>query len=306
MGLIIPAGAQAWRAKAVDRLDGGVATEILGAPPRTPVLYARALAGSLLPGVVWGGGDRIPDRTLSLPQVRFSPDDVHAYREVCGGAGPDLPPAMLHVAGFPLAMQLMTARDFPMGALGMVHIANRIEVEGPLPALGAYDVSVHIDPPRAHRRGTEFDVVTTAHLDGDVIWRESSTYLSRGRTLPTAGDPGPDPEWPVAPGRVDSVLDAASDIGRRYAAVSGDRNPIHMHPLAARAFGFPSAIAHGMWTMARCLSVVEESLPERYVVEAGFFKPVLLPAQCSLAVSGTTVWLSSRDQVNVVVVVSET
>ena len=58
--------------------------------------------------------------------------------------------------------------------------------------------------------------------------------------------------------------------------------------------------------MARCLSVVEESLPERYVVEAGFFKPVLLPAQCSLAVADTTVWLSSRDQLNVVVVVDET
>jgi acyl dehydratase len=299
-----------WRGEAACRLDGLVRTEIVTAPPHTAMLYARAVAGSVLPGVLWGGGDRIPSHSLTRPAVRFSTDEVHSYREVCGGSGPDLPPAMLHLAGFPLAMQLMTARDFPLGALGMVHIANHIDVRAPLPALATYTVTAHIEQVRAHRKGTQFDVVTAATLDGEEVWRESSTYLSRGRQLPAVGEVGPPPQWPSLPSDAEvENLEVASDVGRRYGSVSGDRNPIHMHPMAARVFGFPTAIAHGMWTLARCLAQVEEQLPVQYVVDAGFFKPVLLPADCSLAVArtadGRAVWLSSRDELNAVVVVAD-
>jgi acyl dehydratase len=68
------------------------------------------------------------------------------------------------------------------------------------------------------------------------------------------------------------------DLGRRYASVSGDRNPIHIHPLSARLFGFPTAIAHGMWTKARCLAALDPRLPEGFTVEVEFKKPILLPA----------------------------
>lgn len=56
-------------------------------------------------------------------------------------------------------------------------------------------------------------------------------------------------------------LQIPSDMGRLYAAISGDRNPIHLHPLAAKAFGFRTTIVHGMWTLARCLAEVEGELP---------------------------------------------
>ena len=61
-------------------------------------------------------------------------------------------------------------------------------------------------------------------------------------------------------------------------SVSGDLNPIHMHPLTAKAFGFPTAIAHGMWTKARCLAALHPRLPDHFRVEVQFRKPILLPA----------------------------
>jgi acyl dehydratase len=73
------------------------------------------------------------------------------------------------------------------------------------------------------------------------------------------------------------------DLGRRYGAVSGDRNPIHMHSLAAKPFGFPGAIAHGMWTKARCLAALEGRLPDAFEVAVGFRKPILLPARVEFA-----------------------
>jgi len=77
-----------------------------------------------------------------------------------------------------------------------------------------------------------------------------------------------------------------SDLGRLYGAISGDRNPIHMHPLPARALGFPGAIAHGMWTFARALATLAGELADGHAIEASFQRPIVLPA---------SVQLSSRD-----------
>ena len=278
----------------------------LNGPPGTAHLYARVIAGASLPGFLWGGGDSIPERGLSLPQVRFSAEEIEAYRRVCGGSGPDLPPAMLHVAGFPLAMYLMTSRDFPMGSLGMVHIANRIEVTGQLPALGEYEFQAHAGNARTHPKGTQFDMVTSASLDGELVWHETSTYLSRGSGLPSAGATAERTSWPDPTQNAEVVgLQIPSDMGRLYAAISGDRNPIHLHPLAAKAFGFRTTIVHGMWTLARCLAEVEGELPGAYVATAGFFKPVFLPAASTLQIDRgdgkLTVLLTTEDTRHAVV-----
>lgn len=259
-------------------------SQTLNRSPWTPQLYVRAVAGAALPGFLWGGGDRLPQGSLRLEGVDFSEHRIRDYRRVCG-EGPGLPPAMLHLPGFPLALQMMTARDFPMPALGMVHIENSIEVLTHLDTSDEYDITVELANPRTHRKGAQFDAVTTATRDDVVVWREVSTYLSRGTRLADAPEAAPQREWPAASADAEQiVIDVPGDIGRRYAAVSGDRNPIHLHGLAARMFGFRTAIAHGMWSLARCLSEVESELPERYTVVAGFFKPVFLPAQTTLSI----------------------
>ena len=71
----------------------------------------------------------------------------------------------------------------------------------------------------------------------------------------------------------------SGDLGRRYGSVSGDLNPIHVHPLTARLFGFKSAIAHGMWTKARCLGALQARLPDAFTVEVAFKKPIFLPGK---------------------------
>jgi acyl dehydratase len=82
---------------------------------------------------------------------------------------------------------------------------------------------------------------------------------------------------------VPTQWEVPSDTGRRYAAVSGDRNPIHLYDLTAKLFGFPRAIAHGMWTKARCLAALEGELPEAFTVAVEFRRPILLPATVSFA-----------------------
>lgn len=277
--------------------------------PWTAELYARAVAGAVLPDVLWGSGDVLPASSKRRTGVRFEADKIAAYRGVCGGSGTAVPPAMPHLPGFPLALQLMTARDFPMSALGMVHLFNRIERLAPVEPGQSYDVEVSLADPREHSRGVVFDAVTSLLADGQPVWREASTYLSRGSRLADAGPSDPRQQWPE-PGPDCEQVEIAipENTGRRYAAVSGDRNPIHLHPLAAKAFGFRTTIVHGMWTLARCLAEVEAELPDSCTIEAGFFKPVFLPAECALRVqrsdSRWDMWLDSGDVRHAVVTVT--
>jgi acyl dehydratase len=134
-----------------------------------------------------------------------------------------------------------------------------------------------------HPKGRSFDIATDVRVDGELAWREESTMLSRGGGGSAREDAArEDP----ADFRFVAEWGLPADLGRRYAAVSGDRNPIHMHSLTAKPFGFPRAIAHGMWTKARCLAALEPSLPDAYEVSVEFRKPMLLPGRVTFERAG--------------------
>jgi acyl dehydratase len=120
-----------------------------------------------------------------------------------------------------------------------------------------------------------------------LVWSSRSTYLRRG-TPPEkrAGSGAKRPAADAVAGAV-SRVPVPGDIGRRYAAVSGDRNPIHLYGLTAKAFGFRSAIAHGMWLAARTLTTLQGRLPDAYTVDVAFKLPVLLPATLAIAAAPT-------------------
>ncbi|MGV4983116.1 MaoC family dehydratase [Streptomyces sp. NRAIS4] len=226
-----------------------------------------------------------PRGRLVLPGLRVDLERLAAYERVCGFPTGDsaLPVTYPHVLGFPLAMRLMSDRAFPLPLLGLVHTSIEISRHTSLPADGEYELSVGIGGLTPHRRGTAATVVTAMRAGGDVVWESCSTYLARHRTDRTdrtgeSRDARPAPLPVVAEWRL------AEDIGRRYGAVSGDRNPIHLYPLTARLFGFPRAIAHGMWTVARCLAT--HGAPDATVVRARFRTPVLLPGTVAYGADG--------------------
>ena len=249
-------------------------TELAHAPNLT-ALYGKAALAAVRPG---RRARDLPGDPLALSGVRVDRARLAAYDRVCGfRLSDDLPPTYPHVLVFGLQVALMTAADFPYPMIGLVHVANRITVTRPVRAAEPLVLRTHAEHARPHDRGTQFDLVSEALADGEPVWRETSTYLRREHGGP--GQPRPGAEPP----RADAVWRVPGDVGRRYAEVSGDRNPIHLHPLTARLFGFRRAIAHGMWSLARCLAHYEGRLPDAYTVDARFRLPILLPATVALA-----------------------
>jgi acyl dehydratase len=257
--------------------------EELAAAPRLGALYRAAALGTLRRRPA---EPRQPDAELVLRDIAVDLDHLAAYNRVCGFRLSDTVPATYpHVLGFPLALALMTRPDFPLPLLGIVHLANRTTIRGPLRLGDGLTVRVRPEGLRPHDRGRQIDLVTEAYTDGVCVWQEHATYLSRDRRK--APERAPDNAPDKTAGRtVDDPAPAPTakwrlpgDSGARYARVSGDRNPIHTSRVVARLAGFPRRIAHGMWLAARCLAALEGRLPDAYTAEFRFRRPVPLPSK---------------------------
>jgi acyl dehydratase len=252
----------------------------LDGAPNLAVLLARAAATSI------GRGGALQDVEARRPRARIERERLAAYARVCGfGLRDALPATYLHVLVFPLQMALMADRSFPLGLVGLIHVRNRIAALRPVDAAEVLSLRSIARALRPHRLGAQVDLVGEVRVGDELVWEGVSTYLARGASAPgelesetpVRVDLGPD-------ARASAVWHVPADMGRRYASVSGDVNPMHLNSLAARAFGFPRALVHGMWTKAHALAVIEARLPDAYLVDVAFSQPLLLPSVANFVV----------------------
>ena len=246
-----------------------------------------SLSGSYLRAVL---GAWKPRRSSLLPEiravqrtVRVEPAAVERFRRLFGldPTGP-VPPTFAHVLAAPLQLQVLTHPEFPVRVLGTVHVRNSIVQLRPLQAGEMTDLQARCADLRQVHNGLEYDVVTEVFdRTGVRVWHGRSTHLLRDprlqgrlRTAPSGvatAQGGWERSWSFA---------LAANSGRRYAALSGDWNPIHLSALSARLFGFRRAIIHGMWTYAKALAVLEPHLPgEPLAFDIQFRRPLFLPGR---------------------------
>ena len=231
--------------------------------------------------------DTLPDVRVARAGVRVDVADLVALRPRVPAVpvGGTLPLTYPHLLAFPLQMAVMSGRPLPAPAPRCrprrePHRGHPrpIAVDEPL------DVSVWAQDLRPHRRGAQVDLVSEVERRGEVVWRGVSTYLSRGTEHPDARRPSRRRSRRSPPCTAGRCGACGEGTGRAYAAVSGDWNPIHVHALTARPLGFPSAIAHGMYTYARASRPsVPRCREEGLTSRVWFRKPVRLPVDRAAA-----------------------
>lgn len=263
--------------------------KVLQEQPQTNQLLVKGLTGSLRKR---GGREvsELPDRAVMLLEHEQQISELAEYCRVTGFTLRDeVPATWLHVQTFGLQAVLLAEDDFPFPLAGLVHVTNEMTLLRPVSVGEKLRLSVHAEQLRPHAKGAAFDVVGQVHVADELVWQGRSNYLAAGAKVPGEAEPAerldapdvpPSQQWRLGP-----------DLGRQYAAVSGDSNPIHLHPLTARAFGFPRPIAHGMWTHARALAGLGGELPPAYTVQVQFAKPILLPGRVGFAAQrGDDAW----------------
>jgi hypothetical protein len=241
----------------------------------------RAAAGAL-PFVPRGG--QLPDRTVTVDEFEIDRANVAEYAEVTGlRYGDTVPLTYPFALAFPSVMSLVSGFDFPFAAMGSVHTENEITQYRPIRVTDTVNIAVHAENLREHRKGLLVDVLTDISVGNEVAWHQVTTFLHQQRTS-LSDEPKPPPQKQPKLPAPNAILRISPGQIRRYAAVGGDHNPIHTSSVGAKLFGFPTAIAHGMFTAAAVLANLEASIPDAVTYSVRFGKPVLLPASVGLYV----------------------
>lgn len=248
----------------------GSAPIVLNSLPNMPIILAKAAIKSGSFKV----GDSLPAISAEWQNMSIDTQHLAQYNRICGFAEHKMPATYLWTRAFPLIMRILVSKQFPLPAMGQVHLSNQISVHKTFDISKKITITAAVAHSKLSSKGLEWTMQLTADVEGISVWSSQSTFLHRcktgiernSKTIEKAE--GESQQWSLA-----------KDLGRRYAAISGDYNPIHLGALSAKLFGFKQAIAHGMWSKARRLAALDAVIPESgYQVNVNFLKPVYLPS----------------------------
>lgn len=232
-------------------------------------------------------GGALPPITASAARARFDSKRLHQYRTlIVAPEDGHLPPFAPQLLAAPLHLRLLADPAFPFGALGLVHVSNHIELLRPIPDEMELGIRTWVAGVQPHRLGHTVTLNTEVHEAGSsaTLWAADTVALARGtQPKPSTKKTERDPVKVY-----DAVeLQVPESMGRAYARVAGDLNPIHQRALLAKPFGLPRAIVHGTWTAARAMSEYwphSSHVPHSFDVR--FRAPVFLPSRIRVGRDG--------------------
>ncbi len=226
---------------------------------------------------------------VSQPGVRIDPVRLERFRKVCGNPtnGLSVPPAYLECLFLGPMAEAVLSEAFPLSPFGLIHVRQRIAMLRPIDPNEPIDLFCRLDEVRETDRGVEVDFGLYASVAGREVWNGISTVLSRNKAARSGSCRGrerPAPWIPKEEQIRSFLVRVPKDTGRRYARASGDWNPHHLYPATARLLGYRRAIAHGMWTLARTLALIESERPFKLPIEAeaSFKRPIFLPSEIEI------------------------
>lgn len=233
----------------------------------------------------YAGVENLPPLQSHWLNATESPAKIQAYREACGlDNDGKLPLLYPHILTSAMHIHMLADKRFPASALGAVHARNHIVQHRPIIETESVDLHCYFNGARVLKAGLEVDIATTVSSNNEHLWESISSYLFLGRKF---GDIGPAHSWSTfeelgTPSQ-EADWSVPADMGRRYAKITGDYNPIHVSKLLAKIFGFKRDLIHGMWSLARCLAHLPLAELEGAVrLDVAFKGPVYMQSKVNM------------------------
>ncbi|MFL6709109.1 MAG: MaoC/PaaZ C-terminal domain-containing protein [Massilia sp.] len=216
--------------------------------------------------------------------ARIDTAHVARYNALLGFAPDTIPLTYYYLLTQRAHLATLLSQDFPFRVAGMVHAENtltqlqELAVSRPLQLA----TTVEILPPTSN--GARYcNLVTTASQDGVDVFHCTSVYLARQgkrKGVPAA-------TRDTIEGKRIGGWAVGGSLGRAYAKVSGDWNPIHLWRWSARLMGMRRPIIHGMHSVAAACALLEQTSAKRVTqVSARFKAPIALRQRPTLYISG--------------------
>jgi acyl dehydratase len=198
----------------------------------------------LAPQIVARWHDHVADRV-----------ELAAFRRITGlWADPDhLPLLYPHTFGFRLPMAILTHPSFPVPIWGVLQTRNRLVQHRPIAIDERLDFETRVLRGRAVAKGAEFDLHTTVHTGGELVWECHLTFFARG-SFGEPGQPDPAARSPSVTGPTIAQWTMRNADHVRFGGFTGDYNGIHLWDWYARRFGFRRALYHPPRVLGECLA----------------------------------------------------
>jgi acyl dehydratase len=246
-------------------------------PSPLPRLGAAVLLRAMFKHPRRLNGVPTPRTTYTLD--RIDPRQLRRYRQALGFRDEGIPLTYYYLLAQRAHVATMLDDAFPFRLPGTVHTENALralaEPRTDVPLV--LSTSVNIRPP-AENGAVIAELETVARQQGTDIFTCRSTYLLvRGQRNPRRAREDK-ADLPVLTGwRI------PRGMGRAYARISGDWNPIHLWTWSARLMGMKRPIIHGMHTLARACAELEQACGRRILALEGRFRaPVPLGSELVL------------------------
>ena len=194
--------------------------------------------------------------------ARACNDHNPRYFDPNSNGGIVAPPMFAVVVTWLSVITAMTDVELHADLLRLLHSAQDIEFLVPIRPGDSITSTARIASIETHPSGESMALELEAHnARGEAVNRTTFTSFIRGRRTAAA----------IAEGKADDVgtrgapiIDVAQTIDldqtSRYAAASGDLNPIHVDANVAKMAGLPGIIVHGLCTMAFTAKVIVDGL----------------------------------------------
>lgn len=198
-------------------------------------------------GKTYDGGEWTVEAEAFQAYARATDDDNPAYF-----SDDPIAPPMFHVRPM-IAQMLKCARDpeLEIDMLRLVHGEHRMQFHAPLRPGDVLSIGATLDAVVEKPAGTIFTFGMFLDRAGERVVEGSTAYFIRAKNPPprdkkkkkAPAEPPPAPSFEIS-------QQVATDQALRYAAASGDDNPIHTDEAVAKKAGLPRCILHGLCTLA--------------------------------------------------------
>ncbi|MFB0989927.1 MAG: hypothetical protein QMC25_03355, partial [Porticoccaceae bacterium] len=196
-----------------DALPISPAPELLSELPSLLGLFGKAMVKS----DTFQLDQPLPYLSNYVKGVQIDQNHLRAYQKLLGfDQDQKLPPTYLSMLGFPMMLRIMTHPDFPMNAMGQVHLSNEITVFKNVPIGQPMTLTAGINDSRITAKGVEWNIGMIAKADGELVWSSESTMLHRCKT-----DVPRQESLVIVPAGELQMWAVDAGMGRRYAGVSG-------------------------------------------------------------------------------------
>ncbi|MFT5807500.1 MAG: hypothetical protein ACI9LG_001793 [Moritella dasanensis] len=230
-------------------------------------LYVKAVLNTLIKTMTNTWSTQALTQQYCVSGQAIERRNLQRYIKFCKFSNSDYVPVTYpFVIAFPLLMRLMTSAHFPISILGLIHYKNSITQHAPILKNAILTIICSASNDNTTAEASSGNNVLGP--DNNVLRLDNNVLLD-AQGMQTV-----------------SSFEYHRLHALKYAYISGDTNPIHLHSIPAKLMGFRSTIMHGMFAKAHVLAQLEAVIDIQHIsIEVQFKSAIFLPTQVCLNVA---------------------